>query len=354
MNPGELSGRSENFRTEVAGVPEPPSINPAIRRRRVVPLSAEALWAGLVAGNPQALSQAITLLESQRPDHEQLAQDMVARAMQLGRESVRVGMTGVPGVGKSTLIEALGLCLLDDPARKLAVLTIDPSSLTTGGSILGDKSRMSKLACHPRCFIRPSPSRGALGGVANFTRETMLLCEAAGFNSVIVETVGVGQSEFAVRQMVDLFVLLMLAGAGDELQGIKRGILELADVMVVTKADQNNRAAAELAAQQLRGALPFLRGEAMEVLTVSVLEPETVATLAEQLLGQLSAMASSGQTAGRRADQRVAWMHDLMNHRMQSFLDHRAPPAEVVERVRKGHMTPRQAADLWWNGTGLP
>ena len=198
------------------------------------------LFQGILSGNRTILSQAITLVESSLPEHYETAQSIIEKCLPYSAKSVRIGITGVPGAGKSTFIETFGLHITGE-GRKLAVLTIDPSSEQTKGSILGDKTRMEQLSIHPEAFIRPSPTAGTLGGVARKTRETIILCEAAGFDTILVETVGVGQSETAVHSMVDFFLLLMLAGAGDELQGIKRGIMEMADLIAITKADGANK-----------------------------------------------------------------------------------------------------------------
>jgi len=232
------------------GVVPPPNINPVVLagggRKKKKRYSVEEFVNGIVSGDRTILSQAITLAESSLPGHYRMAQEIIEKCLPLSGRSVRIGITGSPGVGKSTFIEAFGL-LLAGEGRRLAVLAIDPSSGQTGGSILGDKTRMEKLSTHPNAFIRPSPSAGTLGGVARKTRESIIMCEAAGFDTIIVETVGVGQSETAVRAMVDFFLLLLLAGAGDELQGIKRGIMEMADAVAITKADGSNKLAAESA-----------------------------------------------------------------------------------------------------------
>src|SRR5690606_4551418 len=223
-----------------------------VRARRL--LSVDAYVDGILRGDRVVLGRAITLVESALPAHQELAEAILERCLPHAGRSVRVGITGVPGVGKSTFIEALGT-RLTAAGRRLAVLAIDPSSTRTGGSILGDKTRMGRLANDPAAFVRPSPSGGSLGGVARRTRETIFLCEAAGFDTVFVETVGVGQSEVSVQAMVDFFLLLVLAGAGDELQGIKRGIVEMADGIAITKADGDNVKAAQLARSQYRHAL---------------------------------------------------------------------------------------------------
>ena len=241
-----------------AGVPQPPSINPDVLkssgRRKRKKYSADEFVSGILDGNRTILSQAITLVESSLPDHYETAQTIIEKCLPYSARSVRIGITGVPGAGKSTFIESFGL-YITGLGHKLAVLTVDPSSEHTKGSILGDKTRMEKLSVHPGAFIRPSPTAGTLGGVARKTRETIILCEAAGFDTILVETVGVGQSETAVHSMVDFFLLLMLAGAGDELQGIKRGIMEMADLIAITKADGANKLMADNARISFQNAL---------------------------------------------------------------------------------------------------
>lgn len=237
------------------GVSQPPVVNPYLKRRKRKALpSAGELVEGILKGDITTLARAVTLVESLSPDHQAIAQEVIEKCLPHSGKSRRIGITGVPGAGKSTSIDVFGLHVLKG-GGKLAVLAIDPSSERTKGSILGDKTRMEKLSVHPDAFIRPSPSAGSLGGVARKTRETIVLCEAAGFNNIFVETVGVGQSETAVHSMVDFFLLIQLAGTGDELQGIKRGIMEMADLMVITKADGENIHKAELARTQFQGAL---------------------------------------------------------------------------------------------------
>src|SRR5438094_2000280 len=239
------------------------------------PSRPEALAADVRAGNRRALAKAITLVESTRADHQQAAQRLLELLLPHTGDAARIGISGVPGVGKSTFIEAFGLYLIG-VAKRVAVLAVDPSSAVSGGSILGDKTRMPQLAAAPEAFIRPSPAAGSLGGVTRRTREALLVCEAAGYDVVLVETVGVGQSEFAVASMVDFFLVLMLAGSGDELQGIKKGILELADALAINKADGQNVRPAEQAAAQYRSALRLFRhasaGWDPPVVTVSALE----------------------------------------------------------------------------------
>ena len=244
----------ESALTERAGVEQPMQVNPHFKWHKKVELTVDDYVKGILDGDRTILSRAITMIESENPTHIAMAQDIIERCLPHSGNSLRIGITGVPGVGKSTFIESFG-GMLTAQGHKLAVLAIDPSSERTKGSILGDKTRMETLSVDPNAFIRPSPSGSALGGVARKTRESIILCEAAGFDTIIVETVGVGQSETVVKSMVDFFLLLMLAGAGDELQGIKRGIMEMADALVINKADGDNLPKAKGAASQYRAAL---------------------------------------------------------------------------------------------------
>ena len=240
------------------GVEQPSIVNPYLNLRKKPKrrqYSAAEYVEGIVKGDVTMLSQAVTLVESVKPEHQVLAQEVIEKCLPYSGNSIRIGISGVPGAGKSTSIDVFGLHVLEEKGGKLAVLAIDPSSERSKGSILGDKIRMEKLSVHPKSFIRPSPSAGSLGGVARKTRETIILCEAAGFDKIFVETVGVGQSETAVHSMVDFFLLIQLAGTGDELQGIKRGIMEMADGIVINKADGDNLERAKLAATQFRNAL---------------------------------------------------------------------------------------------------
>ena len=257
------------------GIEQPPIVNPYLKKMRTAKrrsFTASEYVEGIVKGDTSILSQAVTLVESNLYEHQTLAQEVIEKCLPHACDSVRVGITGVPGAGKSTSIDTFGLHVLKR-GGKLAVLAIDPSSERSKGSILGDKTRMEKLSIHPNAFIRPSPSAGSLGGVARKTRETIVLCEAAGYNNIFVETVGVGQSETAVHSMVDFFLLIQLAGTGDELQGIKRGIMEMADGIVINKADGSNIEKAKLAQAQFRNALhlfpPTPSGWTPQVLTYS-------------------------------------------------------------------------------------
>src|SRR6202163_558787 len=288
----------------------------------------QELAAAVKSGDRAALPRAITLVESTRPDHREQAQQLLLDLMPEAGNAMHVGITGVPGVGKSTAIEALGMYLIEQ-GHKVAVLAVDPSSARTGGSILGDKTRMAQLAASDKAYIRPSPSSGTLGGVAAKPREAMLLCEAAGFDVILVETVGIGQSETAVCDMTDFFLALMLPGAGDELQGIKKGLVELADMIAVNKADGDNIKRANLAAGEYRGALHILspRSEHWHppVLTYSALTGAGIDTIWQKILDHRTAMIASGEFDARRRDQQVKWMWSMLEQRMMARL--RADPA---------------------------
>ena len=271
------------------------------------PLKTSDLARGIRAGDRATLARAITLIESKRADHRKTAHHLVQELLPLTGKAVRLGITGAPGAGKSTTIDALGT-YLHRPGHKVAVLAVDPSSTRTGGSILGDKTRMARLASDPNAFVRPSPASGTLGGVAAKTRETMLVCEAAGYDVVMVETVGIGQSETAVADMTDFFLVLMLPGAGDELQGLKKGIVELADMIAVNKADGDNIARAKLAAAEYRAALNILTPHSATwsppVLTYSALTGNGIAELWSQVLTHKEKMTGSGELAARGASSR--------------------------------------------------
>ena len=270
----------------------------------------------IIKGNRTALGQGITLLESTLPEHEKQAQDLITACLPHNSEkSIRIGVTGVPGVGKSTFIEAFGK-LLTSQGKKVAVLAIDPTSERTHGSILGDKSRMHELAADENAFIRPSPSSGTLGGVANKTRESIILCEAAGFEIILIETVGVGQIETSASNLVDFFLLLMLAGAGDELQGIKRGIIELADALIITKSDGDNLQKSKNAALEYKSALhlfpPMENGWTPQVSTCSALENIGVFEIFETINKFDTQMISSGWKMKNRKDQNTYWLHHII------------------------------------------
>ena len=266
----------------------------------------------ILKGNITALGQAITLVESTLPEDEKIAQKLLGACLLKSGNSIRIGITGVPGVGKSTFIEAFGK-LLTSQGKKVAVLAIDPTSERTKGSILGDKSRMHQLSSDKNAFIRPSPNSGTLGGVANKTRESIILCEAAGFDIILIETVGVGQSETTVNNLVDFFLLLMLAGAGDELQGIKRGIMELAHALIITKADGDNCQKTKNAALEYKSALHLFpameNGWTPQVSTCSALENTGVAQILETITKFDAQMLSSGWKIKNRKDQNNYWLH---------------------------------------------
>ncbi|TMR90898.1 methylmalonyl Co-A mutase-associated GTPase MeaB [Nonomuraea basaltis] len=308
--------------------------------------SLEDYAEGVRAGSRTWIARAITLVESTRPDHQALAQRLLVELTPLTGHARRVGVSGVPGVGKSTFIDSLGT-LLTGQGHKVAVLAVDPSSTRTGGSILGDKTRMSRLAVDPSAFIRPSPTSGTLGGVTKATREAMVVVEAAGFDVVLVETVGVGQSETAVADMVDTFLLLTLARTGDQLQGIKKGVLELADVIAVNKADGEHQLPARKAARELSGALRLLRSDSAPppVLTCSGLTGDGL----EKLWRHVLAHQDSLDLAAKRRAQQVRWTWTLVRERLLSELRNDPAVAAIREEVERevlaGELTPSLAAD---------
>ena len=302
-------------------------------------------------GDRSALARAITLVESTRPDHRDRAQALLLELTPEAGSAQHVGITGVPGVGKSTTIEALGMYLIER-GHRVAVLAVDPSSTRTGGSILGDKTRMARLAVHPDAYIRPSPTSGTLGGVAKATRETIVLLEAAGYDVILVETVGVGQSEVAVANMVDTFVFLTLARTGDQLQGIKKGVLELADVVVVNKADGPHAVEARSAARELAGAIRLIHPRESlwrpPVLTMSALTGDGLTELWDTVLDHRRVLTEAGEFDARRRAQQVEWtwsmVRDTVLDRVLSHPDVRAIRADVERQVRDGELTPALAA----------
>ncbi len=307
------------------GIEPPGAIHPdalqKFKEHRKRLLYAEDYIKGIVTGDRTLLSQAITIIESANPVHQELARDIISGCLPYAGKSVRIGITGVPGVGKSSFIEALGT-RITATGKRLAVLAIDPSSERSGGSILGDKTRMEDLSSDPNAFIRPSPSGGSLGGVARKTRESIIICEACGFDVLFIETVGVGQSETAVHSMVDFFLLLMLAGAGDELQGIKRGIMEMADVIAITKADRSNREKAEYAVTEYKNALhlfpPAESGWTPKVMTCSALEGEGLNEIWNTIEKYLLFTGENGFYAKNRSHQSRYWMYEFIEESLHS------------------------------------
>lgn len=312
---------------------------------------AESYVKGVLDHNKRILAKTITLVESALPSSQRLAREIVEHLLPHGCKAVRLGITGVPGVGKSTFIESLGMCLVGK-GHKLAVLAVDPSSARSGGSILADKTRMERLSAEENAFIRPSPSGGTLGGVAGRTRETMAVCEAAGYDVIIIETVGVGQSETAVASMVDFFLVLMLAGAGDELQGIKKGILELADAIAINKADGDNLQKAQRARKEYENALHYLRPDSPNwtppVLTCSALNMVGMDAIWSTVMAHHRKLEASGELGAKRRQQALAWMWTLLEEGLKErFYQHPAVKRrlpEVIASVERGDWAPTRAA----------
>lgn len=338
-----------------AGIEQPSSVNPYLKnrpRRKKRELSVSDYVEGIVKGDVTVLSQAVTLVESVKPEHQAVAQEVIEKCLPYSGNSVRVGISGVPGAGKSTSIDVFGLHVLEEHGGKLAVLAIDPSSERSKGSILGDKTRMEKLSVHPKSFIRPSPSAGSLGGVARKTRETIVLCEAAGFDKIFVETVGVGQSETAVHSMVDFFLLIQLAGTGDELQGIKRGIMEMADGIIINKADGDNLERARLAATQFRNALHLFPAPESswtpQVLTYSGFYNLGVKEVWDMVYKYIDFVKDNGYFEYRRNEQSKYWMYETINEQLRDSFYHN-PQIEAMltgkeNQVLQGNLTSFVAA----------
>jgi len=320
-NNPEYSGLTVNQGIEKLPSVNADSVERFLKNKKKRSLTVKQFIDGILKGDITILSQAVTLVESSKPEHQEIAQEIIVKCLPFSGNSVRIGITGVPGVGKSTFIEAMGKHITSK-GNKLAVLAIDPSSERTKGSILGDKTRMEDLSIDPNAYIRPSPSAGSLGGVARKTREIIILCEAAGFNHIFIETVGVGQSETAVHSMVDFFLLLMLAGAGDELQGIKRGIMEMADVITINKADGNNIEKAGLARVQYMNALhlfpPTESGWVPRVMTCSAYMKTGISEIWESIDEYLKLVKSNSYFQHKRNEQSKFWMYETINEQLRN------------------------------------
>ncbi len=316
-------------------------VNPHLNRKRFARhrLSAADYVEGILKGNITILGQAVTLVESTIPEHQVIAQEVIEKCLPYSGNSVRVGISGVPGAGKSTSIDEFGIHVLKEYGGRLAVLAIDPSSERSKGSILGDKTRMEKLSVHPDSFIRPSPSAGSLGGVARKTRETIILCEAAGFDKIFVETVGVGQSETACHSMVDFFLLIQLAGTGDELQGIKRGIMEMADGIIINKCDGNNVDKCQLAATHFRNALHLFplpeSGWAPQVLTYSGFYGYGIKEVWDMVYSYFDFVKKNGYFDYRRAEQAKYWMYESINEQLMGNFYHNPTIADMLQAAEQ-------------------
>ncbi|MFA5713795.1 MAG: methylmalonyl Co-A mutase-associated GTPase MeaB [Bacteroidales bacterium] len=338
------------------GIEQPPAVNPYItnfyRNRKVRLLSDKEYLDGILKGDISILSRAITLVESQKEEHKEQAQRVVSLAIPHAVHSMRIGITGVPGVGKSTFVEAFG-SIVTERGYKLAVLAIDPSSERSKGSILGDKTRMERLSVNPKAFIRPSPSGGSLGGVARKTRESIILCEAAGYNMIFIETVGVGQSETVVHSMTDLFLLLMLSGAGDELQGIKRGIMEMSDLISITKADGDNIDKAKLAQALYNNALrlfpPQESGWSPKALRTSAITGDGLELLLQEIESFFSLIEGNGYLHHKRGQQSKYWMYQTIQERLNALFFENQSIKSVIKEYEKmaveGQITSYAAAN---------
>ena len=339
-NSAEFAGLTVN-----KGVAPVSIVNPYLKRGRFArhKLTAADYVEGIVKGNVTILGQAVTLVESTVPEHQAVAQEVIEKCLPYSGKSVRIGISGVPGAGKSTSIDEFGIHVLKERGGKLAVLAIDPSSERSKGSILGDKTRMEKLSVHPDSFIRPSPSAGSLGGVARKTRETIILCEAAGFDKIFVETVGVGQSETACHSMVDFFLLIQLAGTGDELQGIKRGIMEMADGIVINKCDGSNVEKCQLAATQFRNALQLFpmpeSGWTPQVLTYSGFYGLGIKEVWDMIYHYIDFVKANGYFEHRRAEQAKYWMYESINEQLHNSFYQNKTIADMIPGVEQGVLT---------------
>ena len=330
-----------------SGVTDVPTVNPYLKRARRKTYTVSEFIEGILKGNITVLSHAVTLVESAKHEHQVIAQEIIEKCLPFAGQSVRVGITGVPGAGKSTSIDVFGMHLLNQ-GHKLAVLAIDPSSERSKGSILGDKTRMEALSREKNAFIRPSPSAGSLGGVARKTRETIVLCEAAGFDTVFVETVGVGQSETAVHSMVDFFLLIQLAGTGDELQGIKRGIMEMADGIVINKADGDNIDRARLAQAQFRNALHLFplppSGWTPEVLTYSGYYEIGIPEVWDMIYRYFDFVKKNGYFEEKRRQQEKYWMYESINEHLKAHFYNNPVVEEMLAAKQKLVLEAKQSS----------
>ncbi|MDR2580495.1 MAG: methylmalonyl Co-A mutase-associated GTPase MeaB [Fibromonadaceae bacterium] len=330
-----------------------PNMEAVLARRRRREISVEELFSGILKGDRTALAQGITLVESSLPEHQEKAQELVQKCLPHSGNSLRIGITGCPGAGKSSFIEAFGVYLINEHKKKLAVLAIDPTSQRTKGSILGDKTRMNELSANINAFIRPSPSGASLGGVAQKTRESILLCEAAGYSIILIETVGVGQSETAVHGMADFFLLLMLAGAGDELQGIKRGIMEMCDGMAITKCDGENVNKALAARSEYQGALHLFPATsyswAPRVIATSAITREGLPEIWKMISEYEDTVKQNGWFSQNRKEQQKHWMESTIhNGLISSFYKHLSVQKELLlaeQAVIEGKESPFKAAN---------
>ena len=335
-NSSEFAGLTVN-----KGIGPVSIVNPYLKKGRFArrKLTAADYVEGILKGNVTILGQAVTLVESTVPEHQAIAQEVIEKCLPYSGNSVRIGISGVPGAGKSTSIDTFGVHLLNNYGGKLAVLAIDPSSEKTKGSILGDKTRMEKLAVHPKSFIRPSPSAGSLGGVARKTRETIILCEAAGYDHVFVETVGVGQSETACHSMVDYFLLIQLAGTGDELQGIKRGIMEIADGIVINKADGSNVDKAQLAATHFRNALHLFpvpdSGIVPEVMCYSGFYELNIDEVLAMVFKYIDKVKENGYFQYRRNEQSKYWMYESINEHLKNSFYYNPKVKDMIGQMEQ-------------------
>ena len=343
---------SEEYKglTVNSGVQQPSIVNPYLQRGRFARrrLTAADYVEGILHGDVSILGQAVTLVESTVPEHQAIAQEVIERCLPHSGQSIRIGISGVPGAGKSTSIDEFGIHVLQRTGGKLAVLAIDPSSEKTKGSILGDKTRMEKLSVHPDSFIRPSPSAGSLGGVARKTRETIILCEAAGFDKIFVETVGVGQSETACHSMVDFFLLIQLAGTGDELQGIKRGIMEMADGIVINKCDGENVEPCQLAARQFRNALHLFpmpeSGWLPKVICYSGFYGLGITEVWDMIYEYMDFVKKNGYFEYRRAQQAKYWMYESINEQLRNSFYHHPTISTLLPQAEQSVLAGQQTS----------